>query len=99
MICKAVSDFPSRAVSCDTNGDTVISVDTEGDIDESNGPVQIEDIPDDLSVNSLGIKPLSLNEVSTTVDSLPNIEEDMDEVVSSEDTLLVDINNVDLDED
>ena len=66
-----------------------------------NEPAVIEDIPDEASQCSLEVKPLSLDEVTHEPDLLPNLEEDMDEVAtisSSDATMMVDVNSVDLDD-
>ena len=69
---------------------------------EPNGPAVVEDAPDDISECSLEVKLLSLNGVGHGSDSLPNVEEDVDEIVmvnSSDAANMVDIHEIDLDDD
>ena len=102
MVCTVVNDGPIRPVSFDNSGDEIISSNPIDSMVEPNGPAMIEDVSDDLSVGSLEIKPLSLDDVSHRSDSLPHVEEDMDEVAtidSPDDANVVDINKLDLEDD
>ena len=102
MICTVCKDDPSRPVSFDESGDEVIPSTPFNSVVVPNGPAVIDDVPDDASEGSLEIRPLSLNDVSNEFDPLPNVEEDVDEVVSvegSDDDNVVDISAIDLDEE
>ena len=70
-------------MSFDTNGDIMIPVsDIRMDVPSPNSPTVIEDISDESSQYSLDVRPLSLHEVGHEPDSLPNLEEDVEEVAT-----------------
>lgn len=72
-MCQAVSDQPPRAVSFDDKGDVTIPMPVEPNPRDSTGPAIIEDASDDLSECSLDVQPLQLHDISSSVDSLPNV--------------------------
>ena len=93
LVCQAVSDLPHRSVVFDDKGDVIIPMLAEQNPRDSTGPAVIEDASDDLSECSLDNHPLPLNDISSLADSLPNVEEDVDDmatVTSADDPELVD---------
>ena len=93
LVCQAVSDLPPWGVSFDDKVDAIITMLSEQNPRDSTGPAVIEDASDDLSECSLDVQPLPLNDSSSLADSLPNVEEDVDDmatVTSADDPELVD---------
>ena len=102
MICTVCTDVPNRPVSFDDSGDEIIPSKPFDSIVEPNGLAVIADVSDDASECSVEIRPLLMNEVSGEADSLPNVEEDVDDVVSvvsSDDVPIVNVNELDLDDE